>query len=98
MTWSVLREAVSAIQSSRPIATPLEELYQAVENLCNHKMASMLYTSLQALCVDHVRHNVAQFSGDMDRMTFLKCINSCWQQHCDQMVSLVTSCLDLRCD
>ena len=87
ITWAKLSLAVRAIQTSTRISTPLEELYQAVENLCSHKMAPKLYENLQALCVEHVQQNINQFSEDMDRMTFLKTINSCWQSHCDQMVS-----------
>lgn len=37
-TWSKLREAVVAIQTSTAIAYSLEELYQAVENMCSHKV------------------------------------------------------------
>lgn len=37
-TWSKLREAVIAIQTSKAIAYSLEELYQAVENMCSHKV------------------------------------------------------------
>ncbi|KOB64330.1 Cullin-4B, partial [Operophtera brumata] len=36
-TWSKLREAVIAIQTSKAIDYSLEELYQAVENMCSHK-------------------------------------------------------------
>ncbi len=32
-SWEKLRNAVLAIQTSRPISTSLEELYQMVENL-----------------------------------------------------------------
>lgn len=45
-TWEKLKEAVIAIQSSKSIQYSLEELYQAVENMCNHKMASTLYDNL----------------------------------------------------
>lgn len=38
-TWSKLREAVIAIQTSKAIAYSLEELYQAVENMCSHKVS-----------------------------------------------------------
>lgn len=37
-TWSKLREAVVAIQTSKAIAYSLEQLYQAVENMCSHKV------------------------------------------------------------
>lgn len=45
-TWEKLREAVIAIQNSKSIQYSLEELYQAVENMCNHKMATILYDNL----------------------------------------------------
>ena len=45
-TWEKLKEAVIAIQTSKSIRYSLEELYQAVENMCNHKMASHLYLNL----------------------------------------------------
>jgi hypothetical protein len=45
-TWDKLKEAVVAIQTSKSIRYSLEELYQAVENMCNHKMASTLYINL----------------------------------------------------
>lgn len=37
-TWSKLKESVIAIQTSKAITYSLEELYQAVENMCNHKV------------------------------------------------------------
>ncbi|TMW39363.1 hypothetical protein DOY81_015557, partial [Sarcophaga bullata] len=42
-TCQKLEEAVVAIQLSRPIKYSLEELYQAVENMCSHKMDAQLY-------------------------------------------------------
>lgn len=42
-TWSKLREAVVAIQTSKAIAYSLEELYQAVENMCSHKVLLTKY-------------------------------------------------------
>lgn len=49
-TWDKLKEAVVAIQTSKSIRYSLEELYQAVENMCNHKMASTLYVNLTGKC------------------------------------------------
>ncbi|XP_053456321.1 cullin-4A-like [Nycticebus coucang] len=37
-TWQKLLEAVRAVQSSTSVRCNLEELYQAVENLCSHKI------------------------------------------------------------
>lgn len=48
-TWEKLKEAVIAIQTSKSIRYSLEELYQAVENMCNHKMASHLYINLTGI-------------------------------------------------
>ena len=88
-TWNKLKEAVIAIQTARAISTPLEELYQAVENLCYHKMSPKLYANLEALCIDHVKLNINLFQEDADSFSFLKMIDKCWQDHCRQMVSLI---------
>lgn len=88
-TWEKLREAVVAIQTSTSIGYSQEELYQAVENMCNHKMASDLYSNLSRLTESHVRANVQQFLAEsMDRLVFLKKMNDCWQSHCRQMIMI----------
>lgn len=88
-TWEKLREAVVAIQTSKSIRYSLEELYQAVENMCNHKMASTLYNNLTNLTESHVKANIEQFVAEsMDRHIFLKKMNECWQSHCRQMIMI----------
>ncbi|XP_075976707.1 cullin 4 isoform X1 [Anticarsia gemmatalis] len=88
-TWSKLREAVIAIQTSKAIAYSLEELYQAVENMCSHKMASQLYVNLTNLVEAHVKANIDQFlSESMDRQVFLKRMDDCWRAHCRQMIMI----------
>ncbi|XP_053200258.1 cullin-4B-like [Panonychus citri] len=88
-TWSKLRLAVIAIQTSKAIAMPLEELYKAVENICSHKMASKLYSNLEDLCEEHVKQNIGQFIDcNMDSLTFLKTMDNCWQDHCRQMIMI----------
>ncbi|CAH2102132.1 unnamed protein product [Euphydryas editha] len=88
-TWSKLREAVIAIQTSKAIAYSLEELYQAVENMCSHKMASQLYVNLTNLVEAHVKSNIEQFlSESMDRQVFLKRMDDCWRAHCRQMIMI----------
>ncbi|CAH3951967.1 cullin-4A [Pieris brassicae] len=88
-TWSKLREAVIAIQTSKSIDYSLEELYQAVENMCSHKMASQLYVNLTNLVEGHVKSNIEQFlSESMDRQVFLKRMNDCWKAHCRQMIMI----------
>nr|CAH7726315.1 unnamed protein product [Callosobruchus chinensis] len=88
-TWEKLKSAVLAIQRSKPNQYVLEELYQAVENMCNHKMAPTLYSKLYNLIEDHVSHNIEQFLAEsMDRFLFLKKMNDTWLAHCNQMIMI----------
>ncbi|CAH0381123.1 unnamed protein product [Bemisia tabaci] len=88
-TWEKLKEAVIAIQTSKSIKYSLEELYQAVENMCNHKMAATLYTNLAGLIEADVKASIEQFTTDsMDRLIFLKNMNDCWHAHCQQMIMI----------
>ncbi|KAL0268902.1 UNVERIFIED_CONTAM: hypothetical protein PYX00_010685 [Menopon gallinae] len=88
-TWEKLREAVIAIQSSKSIQYSLEELYQAVENMCNHKMASTLYENLSALTEQHIKKNIEEFlQENMDQELCLKRMNHCWESHCQQMIMI----------
>ncbi|XDC79001.1 hypothetical protein R6Z07F_010174 [Ovis aries] len=94
-TWQKLHEAVKAIQSSTSIRYNLEELYQAVENLCSHKVSPTLYQQLRQACEGHVQAQILQFReypffylGDSYSVLFLKKINTCWQDHCRQMIMI----------
>ncbi|CAH6787053.1 Cul4a [Phodopus roborovskii] len=88
-TWRKLHEAVKAIQSSTSIRYNLEELYQAVENLCSHKVSPTLYKQLRQVCEDHVQAQILPFREDsLDSVLFLKKINTCWQDHCRQMIMI----------
>ena len=60
-----LKRAVVAIQTSEAIKdVSLEELYQAVEDLCSHGMAGQVYASLKSLVELHVQESVKQFLGE----------------------------------
>uniref|UniRef100_A0A8C0L0G1 Cullin-4A n=1 Tax=Canis lupus dingo TaxID=286419 RepID=A0A8C0L0G1_CANLU len=88
-TWQKLHEAVRAIQSSTSIRYNLEELYQAVENLCSHKVSPTLYKQLRQVCEDHVQAQILQFREyPFFCVLFLKKINTCWQDHCRQMIMI----------
>uniref|UniRef100_A0A2K6E1T5 Cullin-4A n=1 Tax=Macaca nemestrina TaxID=9545 RepID=A0A2K6E1T5_MACNE len=92
-TWRKLHEAVRAVQSSTSIRYNLEELYQAVENLCSHKVSPMLYKQLRQACEDHVQAQILPFReypffDSLDSVLFLKKINTCWQDHCRQMIMI----------
>ncbi|CAH1781894.1 unnamed protein product [Owenia fusiformis] len=88
-TWEKLKESVQAIHNSTAITSSLEELYQAVENMCSHKMAVALYDQLKVVCEQHVKMNVNQFLVDsIDSEQFLKMMDACWQDHCRQMIMI----------
>lgn len=88
-TWDKLQEAVVAIQTSKSIAYSLEELYQAVENMCSHKMDSQIYSKLTALTETHVKSNIKIFFADsMDKLVYLKKMDDCWLAHCQQMLMI----------
>ncbi|XP_029463713.1 cullin-4B isoform X1 [Rhinatrema bivittatum] len=88
-TWQKLKEAVEAIQNSTSIKYNLEELYQAVENLCSYKISADLYKKLRQICEDHIKAQIHQFREDsLDSVLFLKKIDKCWQDHCRQMIMI----------
>lgn len=88
-TWLKLEGAVLAIQQSKPNKYSLEELYQAVENMCNHKMSHTLYQNLRQLTESHVCKNIEEFQAEsIDRFVFLKRMNEKWRSHCDQMLMI----------
>ncbi|XP_008308129.1 cullin-4A isoform X1 [Cynoglossus semilaevis] len=88
-TWLKLRDAVGAIQNSTSIKYNLEELYQAVENLCSYKVSPTLYKQLRQVCEDHVRAQISQFREEsLDNLSFLKRMNRCWQDHCRQTIMI----------
>ncbi|KAL3993136.1 sparc/osteonectin, cwcv and kazal-like domains proteoglycan (testican) [Sarotherodon galilaeus] len=100
-TWLKLRDAVGAIQNSTSIKYNLEELYQAVENLCSYKVSPTLYKQLRQVCEDHVQAQIHQFreypflcaqacqaSYSLDNLSFLKRMNRCWQDHCRQTIMI----------
>ncbi|XP_077141197.1 cullin-4B isoform X2 [Ranitomeya variabilis] len=88
-TWQKLKEAVDAIENSTSIKYNLEELYQAVENLCSYKISANLYKQLRQICEDHIKAQIYQFREDsLDSVLFLKKIDKCWQDHCRQMIMI----------
>lgn len=86
-SWDKLKNAVIAIQTAQAINTSLEELYQAVENLCSHGMAETVYQQLKELIENHVAEIVKQFLGEsMDKLVFMKKMNEAWSSHCQQII------------
>ncbi|ESO98807.1 hypothetical protein LOTGIDRAFT_187016 [Lottia gigantea] len=95
-TWRKLCEAVEAIHKSCSIRYSLEELYQAVENMCSYKMSANLYDQLKVVCESHVQSCLEQFKAypfltdtdNSDYEQFLKKLDYCWQAHCRQMIMI----------
>ncbi|CAH2223460.1 cullin-4A [Pelobates cultripes] len=94
-TWQKLQEAVNAIESSTSIKYNLEELYQAVENLCSYKVSHTLYKQLRQVCEEHMKAQINQFReypfinlNSLDSFLFLKKVNKCWMDHCRQMIMI----------
>lgn len=88
-TWEKLQKAVVAIQTSKSIEYSLEELYQAVENMCSHKMDSQLYSKLTALTEQNVKAQIRPFLVEsIDKLVYLKQMNECWLSHCRQMIMI----------
>ncbi|NP_001341873.1 cullin-4A isoform 6 [Homo sapiens] len=49
----------------------------------------MLYKQLRQACEDHVQAQILPFREDsLDSVLFLKKINTCWQDHCRQMIMI----------
>nr|CAG4635961.1 EOG090X01NX [Eubosmina coregoni] len=99
VAWNKLEEAVIAIQNSRSITSALEDLYQAVQNLCTHNFAPLVYGKLKNLTESHVQLNLVQFMAEsIDPVVFLKMMNDCWQSHCQQMILIrgIFLCLDRK--
>lgn len=88
-TWVKLQEAVNAIHTRHAIRSSLEELYQAVENMCSYKMSASLYDQLKQVCEAHVKSNIHQFlQENIGYEQFLKMMDTCWQSHCRQMIMI----------
>ncbi|KAJ3048521.1 Cullin-4 [Rhizophlyctis rosea] len=87
-TWEKLKRAVHAIHDSRAVPDSLEELYNACENLCHHKKADMLYTRLKEVCDRHVKHELTRLKENMNTGFSLKTVDTCWTNHCRQMIMI----------
>ncbi|KAK9764784.1 hypothetical protein K7432_007437 [Basidiobolus ranarum] len=88
-TWQKLKHAVEAIHASQPVPDSLEELYKACENLCHHKMANSLYHKLKAVCEVHVIEEMKSLNNNVTtNEVFLTSIDTCWKDHCRQMIMI----------
>lgn len=88
-SWEKLQVSIQAVFNQHPISYVLEELYQVVENMCSHGMASKLYLNLEAECRSHVMAAVPAFQQvAVSDLQFLSLVNSQWTDHCRQMIMI----------
>lgn len=89
-TWAKLKHAVVAIFTQQPVATSLEELYRAVEDMCAHKLAPLLYERLQAECDAHIGAQVASLAAMHagNEQLFLSHVDRVWSTLCAQLLTV----------
>ncbi|KAF6264244.1 Cullin-domain-containing protein [Scenedesmus sp. NREL 46B-D3] len=87
-TWAKLQAAVQAVHQKQPVATSLEELYRAVEDMCRHQMQDRLYKKLQAECDAHIAQQLAalQTQTQLAPAAFLEQVAAMWDNYCSQML------------
>ncbi|KAJ6980608.1 LOW QUALITY PROTEIN: hypothetical protein NC653_028419 [Populus alba x Populus x berolinensis] len=85
-TWAKLQSAIKAIFLKQPAPCDLEKLYQAVNDLCLHKMGGNLYLRIEKECEAHISAALQSLVGQSpDLEVFLKLVATCWKDLCDQM-------------
>ncbi|KAJ8545312.1 hypothetical protein K7X08_017895 [Anisodus acutangulus] len=88
-TWATLKSAISAIFLKQPDPCDLEKLYQAVNDLCLHKMGGNLYQRIEKECEAHIAAALQSLVGQSeDLVVFLSLVERCWQDFCDQMLMI----------
>lgn len=88
-TWATLKSAINAIFLKQPVSCDLEKLYQAVNDLCLHKMGGSLYQRIEKECEEHISTVLHSLVGQSpDLVVFLSLVEKCWQDLCDQMLMI----------
>ncbi|KAJ6936659.1 hypothetical protein NC652_011382 [Populus alba x Populus x berolinensis] len=88
-TWAKLQLAIKAIFLKQPAPCDLEKLYQAVNDLCLHKMGGNLYLRIEKECDAHISAALQSLIGQSpDLVVFLKLVEECWHDLCDQMLMI----------
>ncbi|GMJ14199.1 cullin4 [Hibiscus trionum] len=88
-TWAKLKSAINAIFLKQPDSCDMEKLYQAVNNLCLHKLGGSLYQRIEKECEEHISAALRSLVGQSpDLVVFLSLVEKCWQDLCDQMLMI----------
>ncbi|XP_038705858.1 cullin-4-like [Tripterygium wilfordii] len=89
VTWAKLKAAIEAIFLKQPNSCDLEKLYQAVNDLCLHKMGGNLYQRIEKECEAHISAALQSLVGQSpDLMVFLSLVERCWQDLCEQILMI----------
>ena len=86
--WDRLQQAIHAVQAASPVSSSLEELYQAVEDLCVHNLGTKLYAQLQEECDQHARRTLDALAAwsSLDASAFLEPVSRTWASFCSQII------------
>ncbi|XP_012455400.1 cullin-4 [Gossypium raimondii] len=88
-TWAKLKSAINAIFLKQPDSCDLEKLYQAVNDLCLHRMGGSLYQRIEKECEARISAALRSLVGQSpDLVVFLSLVEKCWQDLCDQMLMI----------
>ncbi|KAK4775432.1 hypothetical protein SAY87_023393 [Trapa incisa] len=88
-TWVKLRTAINAIFLKQSVSCDLENLYQAVNDLCLHKLGDNLYQRIERECETHISAALQSLLGQSpDLVVFLSFVEQCWQDLCNQMLMI----------
>lgn len=70
--------------------------FQAVDNLCLHKLEGKLYDQIEKECEEHISAALQSLVGqNTDLTVFLSLVEKCWQDFCDQMLMIRSIALTL---
>ncbi|ESQ55574.1 hypothetical protein EUTSA_v10024458mg [Eutrema salsugineum] len=95
-TWAKLQSAIQAIFLMKPVTFDFEGLYQAVDNLCLHKLEEKLYQQIEKECEEHISAALQSLVGqNTDLSVFLSLVEKRWQDFCDQMLMIRSIALSL---
>ena len=70
-SWDKLKLCIEAVFDQKPISFLYDELYRAVENMCTHNMACILYQNLETECRDRVLtvvHTFQQYPSNWQKL------------------------------
>nr|XP_043624376.1 cullin-4-like isoform X2 [Erigeron canadensis] len=88
-TWAILKSAISSIFLKQPDFCYLEKLYQAVNDLCLHKMGGSLYQRIEKECEAHISIALQSLIGKSEDLgVFLSLVGKTWQDFCDQLLMI----------